>query len=192
MWVASHQERLHWAFNQANQHLQTSAAARTTLFYRKARDAPLNVGQPAYLGKFAPGRAKIQDAWNDSLQSDSPSWEQRCAWSITSWWAWPRPDSEHGKYESLYSSPVVHQLPNILPSAQSQSLSSDASDESSTDSEELPTVEIHLPGKRIRPPTPFSSESDNVAEHVLRRHTTRDTAEVPPNRYGEPIPQEWY
>ena len=123
-----------------------------------------------------------------SLQSDSPGWEQRCVWGITSWWAWPRPDSEQGKYESLYSSPMVCQLPNILPSAQSQSLSSDASDESSTDSEELPTVEIHLPGRRNRP----SSESDDDAEPVLKWHTTRDTAGVPPNRYGEPLPQEWY
>ena len=111
-----------------------------------------------------------------SLQSDSPGWEQQCVWSITSWWAWPRPDSEQGKYESLYSSPVVRQLPNILPYAQSQSLSSDASDESSTDSEELPTVDIHLPGRRIGPPTPSSSESDDDAEPSLRRHTTRDTA----------------
>ena len=31
-WVASHQERLHREFNQANQQLQTSAAARKTLF----------------------------------------------------------------------------------------------------------------------------------------------------------------
>ena len=54
--------------------------------------------------------------------------------------------------------PVVHQLTNILPTAQSQSLSSDASDESFTDSEELPTVEINLPGRRIRPPIPPSSE----------------------------------
>ena len=191
-WVASHQERLHRAFNQANQQLQTSAAAMKTLFDRKGRDDPLNVGQWVYLRKFTPGRAKFKmpgttesSEWLASLGTTMcMKYHQLMHVAQTGQWT--------GQIWVCTAPPAVRQLHNILPSPQSQSLWSDASDESSTDSEELPTVEIHLPGRRTQPPTPSSSESDDDAEPVLRRHTTRDTAGVPPNHYGEPIPQEWY
>ena len=192
-WVASNQERLHRAFNQANQQLQTSAAARKTLFDRKARDAPLNVGQRVYLRKFTPGRAKIQDAWNDRVFRVTRQVGNNDVYEVSPVdGRGPDRTVNRANMRVCTAPPMVRQLPNILPSAQSQTLSSDASDESSTDSEELPTVEIHLPGRRNRPPTPSSSDSDDEADPVLRRHTTRDTAGVPPNRYGEPIPQEWY
>ena len=64
-WVKEHQTRLTDAYKKARHRLEQKANSRKDFYNRKAKSAPLQVGDRVYLrNRKVKGRNKIQDAWD--------------------------------------------------------------------------------------------------------------------------------